>query len=58
MAMVHRCKRCGASDNRVSIYKETGLCMNCQTDWRLEQEEKQSIFAAKKAKKEKDFYKF
>jgi len=56
--MVHRCKRCGASDNRVSIYKETGLCMNCQTDWRLEQEEKQSIFAAKKAKKEKDFYKF
>jgi len=58
MATTNRCKRCGASDARTTIYKETGLCMNCQTDWRLEQKEKQSIAEAKRAKKEKDFYKF
>ena len=58
MALIHRSRKCGASDSRVTIYKETGLCMNCQTDWRLEQEEQASKIAAKKAKKEKDFYKF
>jgi len=53
-----RCKLCGASENRVSIYSETGLCMDCQTDWNIEQSEIEKEENIKKAKKEKDFYKF
>jgi len=53
-----RCKLCGALESRVSIYKETGLCMDCQTDWNIEQSEIEKEENIKKAKKEKDFYKF
>jgi len=53
-----RCKNCGALDSHTSIYKETGLCMDCQSDWVLQQEEINEQNAIKKAKKEKDFYKF
>jgi hypothetical protein len=52
-----RCKRCGVSDAHVSIYKETGLCMDCQTDWNLEQKVIKDQDAREKERKEKYFYK-
>lgn len=53
-----RCKKCGASESHTSIYKETGLCMDCQSNWTITQQDTDKKIAIKKAKKEKDFYKF
>jgi recombinational DNA repair protein (RecF pathway) len=55
--MIKRCKECGQSNNRVTIYPESGLCMNCHTDWKLRQDMINTENFIKKSIKEKDFYK-
>ena len=53
--MTERCKRCGQSDTRTTIYKETGLCLDCQSDWRLEQNDAKAALLEKR--KNQNFYK-